>query len=94
MISRLETMVLMAFPLPLPAIRRQIASGVDILLHLGRLQDHSRRVLEISEVDGLEGEEIKMHSLFLWNDEKEVFEKTGELTHRLKLIRSGVSLRT
>lgn len=94
MISRLETMVLMAFPLPLPAIRRQIASGVDILLHLGRLQDHSRRVLEISEVDGLEGEEIKMHSLFLWNDEKEVFEKTGELTHRLKLIRSGVSLGT
>jgi pilus assembly protein CpaF len=91
MLSRLETMVLMAFPLPLPAIRRQIASGVDILIHLGRLRDHSRRVLEIAEVDGMDGDEVRIHSLFSWNDEKEVFEKTGELTQRLKLIRSGAA---
>ena len=91
MLSRLETMVLMAFPLPLAAIRRQIASGVDILIHLGRLRDHSRRVLEIAEVDGMDGDEVRIHSLFSWNDEKEVFEKTGELSHRLKLIRSGAA---
>ena len=89
MLSRLETMVLMAFPLPLAAIRRQIASGVDILIHLGRLYDHSRRVLEIAEVDGMDGDEVRIHNLFTWNDEKEVLEKTGELVHRLKLIRSG-----
>ena len=89
MLSRLETMVLMAFPLPLAAIRRQIASGVDILIHLGRLHDHSRRVLEIAEVDGMDGDEVRIHNLFTWNDEKEVLEKTGELAHRLKLIRSG-----
>jgi pilus assembly protein CpaF len=89
MLSRLETMVLMAFPLPLAAIRRQIASGVDILIHLGRLHDHSRRVLEIAEVDGMDGDEVRIHNLFTWNDEKEVLEKTGELARRLKLIRSG-----
>ncbi len=91
MLSRLETMVLMAFPLPLPAIRRQISSGVDILVHLGRLHDRTRRVLEIAEVDGMDGEEIKIHSLFAWNDVKEELERTGELTHRLKLMRSGVA---
>lgn len=89
MLSRLETMVLMAFPLPLPAIRRQIASGVDILIHLGRMHDHSRRVLEIAEVDGMDGEDIRIHSLFSWSDERAVFEKTGELRHRLKLVRNG-----
>jgi len=91
MLSRLETMVLMAFPLPLAAIRRQIASGVDILIHLGRLRDHSRRVLEIAEVDGMDRDEVRIHSLFSWNDEKETLEKTGELIHRLKLIRSGAA---
>jgi pilus assembly protein CpaF len=91
MLSRLETMVLMAFPLPLAAIRRQISSGVDILVHLGRLRDHSRRVLEIAEVDGMDRDEVRIHSLFSWSDEKEVLEKTGELSHRLKLIRSGAA---
>ena len=92
MLSRLETMVLMAFPLPLAAIRRQIAQGVDILIHLGRLRNHSRRVLEIAEVDGMDGDEVRIHSLFSWNDEKEVLEKIGELTHRLKLIRNGTAV--
>ena len=89
MISRLETMVLMAFPLPLPAIRRQIASGVDILVHLGRLKDRSRRVLEIAEIDGLEGEDVRLHTLFRWNDRLGVLERKGALKHTLKLERSG-----
>lgn len=50
MLSRLETMTLMGVDLPLEAIRRQIASGVDILVHLGRMRDKSRKVLEITEV--------------------------------------------
>lgn len=52
MISRLETMVLMGMDLPLPAIERQIASGLDIIVHLGRLRDKSRKVLEVTEVLG------------------------------------------
>ncbi|HUM83231.1 MAG TPA: CpaF family protein [Lachnospiraceae bacterium] len=92
MLSRLETMVLMAFPLPLPAIRRQIASGVDLLVHLGRLRDRSRRVLEISEIDGMENEEIKMHSLYRFNDRSQKLEKSGSLKNVLKLERTGVQI--
>ena len=92
MLSRLETMVLMAFPLPLAAIRRQIASGVDILIHLGRLSDRSRRVLEIAEIDGMSGDEIEMHSIFRWNDATGTFEKVGDLRRMHKLERSGLEL--
>ena len=87
MISRLETMVLMAFPLPLPAIRRQIASGVDILVHLGRLRDGSRRVLEIAEVDGFAEGEVTLHPLFLWDEAGRVLRQAGQLTHTLKMER-------
>lgn len=55
-VTRLETMVLMGMELPLQAIRRQIASGVDLIVYLGRLRDKSRRLLEITEVTGMEGE--------------------------------------
>ena len=51
-LSRLEMMVLMGMDLPLAAIRQQIASGIDIIVHLGRLRDKSRRVLEIAVMDG------------------------------------------
>ena len=53
MLSRLETMVLMGMDLPLTAVRRQIASGVDLIVHLGRLRDGSRKVLEIVELDAI-----------------------------------------
>ena len=69
-LSRLEMMVLMGMELPLGAIRRQIVSGVDIIIHLGRLRDKSRRVLEIAEVTGLEDGEILLNPLY-------VFEETG-----------------
>ena len=90
-VSRLEMCVLMGLDLPLPAIRRQIASGVDIIIQLGRLRDRSRRVLEISEVDGMEGGEVKLHSLYLWDDEVQVLRKNGDLKHRRKLVRSGIA---
>lgn len=69
-LSRLEMMVLMGMELPLGAIRRQIVSGVDIIIHLGRLRDKSRKVLEIAEVTGLENGEILLNPLY-------VFEETG-----------------
>ena len=82
MISRLETMVLMGVQLPLEAIRRQIASGIEILVHLGR--DGSRRVEEIAEITGMEEDEIKTVSLFR-REYGRGLQKTGELVHREKL---------
>lgn len=64
MLLRLEMMVLMGKELPLPAIRRQIVSGIDILVHLGRMRNRSRKVMEILEVTGMEGEEILLNPLF------------------------------
>lgn len=92
-VSRLATMVLMAFPLPLEAIYAQIASGVDLIVHLGRIRDHSRRVLEIAETDGIRDNTVAMHSLYRWNDQEMRLEKTGELTHRRKLEWSGLEQR-
>jgi pilus assembly protein CpaF len=64
MLSRLETMVLMGMELPLPAIRSQIASGIDILVHLGRMRDKSRRVLAITEILGVEDGEIVLNEIY------------------------------
>ena len=77
MLSRLETMVLMGIDLPLPAIQRQIASGIDILIHLGRLRDKSRKVLKIMEVLGYEQERIVLQPIF-------TFEETGDEDGRIK----------
>lgn len=71
MIARLETMVLMGMELPLAAIRRQIAGGVDLIVHLGRLRDKSRRVLSVSEVVGYEQGEVLLSVLY-------EFQETGE----------------
>jgi pilus assembly protein CpaF len=70
MLSRLETMVLMAAPLPLEAIRQQIASALDIIIFLSRLRDHSRRTMEISEVLDYENGEIRLNPLFSFEYDK------------------------
>ena len=95
MLSRLETMVLMGSELPLSAVRRQIASGVDIIIQLGRFRDRTRKVVEIAEVIGMEGEEIKLESL--WKYEEEASEKEisggekvkGSLVFQKKLYHRG-----
>ena len=71
MLSRLENMILMGMDIPLEAIRRQMASGIDIIVHLGRLRDKSRRVLEIVEVTGYDEQGIQLNKLY-------EFEETGE----------------
>lgn len=69
MLRRLETMVLMGMDIPIPAVRGQLASGIDILVHLGRLRDHSRKLLEISEVCGIgEDGEIRLQTLFRFEE--------------------------
>ena len=91
MLSRLETMTLMGVDLPLEAIRRQIASGVDILIHLGRMRDRSRKVLEITEVCGFEDHEIKTRTLYRWQEGKGLVQ-TAALLNREKLVRAGVTI--
>lgn len=91
MLSRLETMTLMGVELPLEAIRRQIASGVDILVHLGRMRDKSRKVLEITEVCGFEQGEIRTQPLYRWQEGRGLVE-TAPLLHREKLERAGIEL--
>jgi pilus assembly protein CpaF len=95
MISRLETMCLMAREIPLPAIRRQLLN-INIIIHLGRLRDYSRRILEIWEVVGIEADEIRMKLLYEFKEEGEDGErilgrlqKVGELTHTGKLQMAG-----
>ncbi|MCR4792294.1 MAG: CpaF family protein [Lachnospiraceae bacterium] len=99
MLSRLENMVLMAAELPLAAIRQQIASGLDIIVHLGRLRDRSRKVLNISEVRGYENGEISISELYGFIEEGYEngrvigsLRKKGELENVEKLLRSGLSL--
>lgn len=89
MISRLETMVLMGMDLPLPAIRAQIASGIDILVHLGRLRDKSRKLLNVMELDGMENGEVKLHPLY-------TFQETGVKNGKIegKWIREGNLIHT
>lgn len=68
MIARLETMILMGMELPLPAIQRQIASGVDILIHLGRLRDKSRKVLSVEEITGCENGTVLRNVLYRFQE--------------------------
>jgi len=99
MIARLETMVLMGgVELPLSAIRSQIASGIDIFVHLGRLRDKSRKVLSITEVAGYENGTIILNEIYRFREEKEVegrifgrLEKVGELQHKEKLKNAGIT---
>lgn len=91
MISRLEMMVMMGnLSFPLSAIRRQIASGLDILVHLGRNHDGKREVLEITEVLGMQGEEVLLQSLFI--REGDDFVRKNTLKNCEKLHRAGESL--
>ncbi len=71
MLSRLETLVLMGMEIPLDAVRQQIASAIDIIVHLGRLRDRSRKVLEICEVGQCEKGSIRLNPLFQFCEERE-----------------------
>lgn len=103
MLARIETMVLMGMDIPLPAIRGQIASGIDIIVHLGRLRDRSRKLLEICEIkkelDPISGK-ILTNPLFRFEETGESeagkikgeWRKVGELKNTEKLLSSGYKL--
>jgi pilus assembly protein CpaF len=101
MLSRMETMVLMGMEIPVAAIRSQIGSAVDILVHLGRLRDKTRRVLEIVEILGCVDGEIRTATLYEFQEtdgagkaaDGQVFGtlvKRGELANRAKLRMYGM----
>ena len=98
MLLRLENMILMSASLPVGAIRRQISSGVDLIVHLGRLRDKSRKVLEITEILGMEEEEILLNSLFRFQEKSQnkservegKLERVGELIHIYKMENAGI----
>lgn len=98
MLYRLENMILMGMDLPLNAIKQQIASGIDIIIHLGRLRDKTRKVLEIVEVLGFEEGEIKLNPLYRFEEEGEdkggrvlgALQQKGELTYVEKLKIAGI----
>lgn len=100
MISRLETMILMGMELPMSAIRKQIASGLDIIIHLGRLRDKTRKVMEIVEVDQYEDGEVQFNLLYQFEESAETKEgkiigklvKKGELKSVHKLKTAGIGL--
>ena len=96
MITRLETMVLMGMDLPLPAIQRQIASGVDILIHLGRFRDKSRKLISIEEVAGCDSEGVRLNMLYQFQETGEKggrvegkWVKINEMEKRGKLLAAG-----
>ena len=90
MLIRLETMYLMGLELPLAAIRQQILSAVDIIVHLGRLRDKSRKVLEICELDGFDGDRIALRTLYKFDHAKGRCTKREELKYVEKLLAAGL----
>ena len=102
MLRRLETMVLMGLDMPIQAIRGQITSAVDIVIHLGWMRDKSRRVLEIAEVLPLKNNNYQLNRIFWF---EEMAQKEGgvvgrlsggreRLKNRQKLIMAGINWET
>ena len=96
MLHRLETMMMMGIDLPLQAIQRQIASALDIIIHLGRLRDRSRRVIQIAEVDGMENGRVCTRVLYEFREEgtenekiKGSLMKVNDLKNKEKLMAAG-----
>ncbi len=96
MLNRLETMILMGIEIPIEAIRRQLVSAIDVMIHLGRLRDGQRKVLEIAEVIGYKEGDIQLQTIFKF-EEKEVEHEAvkgelvymNQLLHKEKLMAAG-----
>lgn len=98
MLQRLETMVIMGMDIPLAAVQRQIASAIDIIIHIGRLRDKSRKILEVVEVLNYEEAQIKTRPLYEFEETeggkpgemvKGSWKKAAELFHKEKLFSAG-----
>jgi len=99
MLSRLETMILMGMDLPVSAIRGQLSSGIDLIVHMGRMRDRSRKLLEVAEVLGVEEGQIKLSTLYRFRETGEengkiigVWDKEEEIRQRFKFDLAGIDL--
>ena len=97
MMIRLVTMILMGYDMPVLAIKQQLAAAIDIVVHLGRLRDNSRRVLEISEVEGVTDGEIRLRPIYRFYDTSGgkgkvtgSLQREQNLLHTAKLLMSGI----
>ena len=91
MLDRLATMSLTAMNIPLAAIKSQIASAIDIIIHLGRINKEGRRVLEISEISHFDGNTILLNQLFIHNQNLGLVATENDLIHKDKLIQHNLS---
>lgn len=99
MLYRLETMILMGMDIPVAAVRRQLASGIDLMIHLGRLRDRRRILLEISEIDGCVDGELVLNPIYVFEEDgtdetgkvSGTWKKKNELHHKEKMLRAGIS---
>lgn len=96
-ISRIETMVLMGMEMPLDAIRRQIYSAIDFIIHLGRMRDGTRKILEIAEIYKNHGQGEELHILYQFEESQREegkvagrWVKKGNLIFKEKLVRAGL----
>lgn len=90
MLTRLEMMVLMGTEIPLSAVKSQIASAIDILIHLERFRDGSRKVVSVEEITGFENDEIMHQPLFLYDEEKGgIYRTENRMVQEEKLRRAG-----
>ena len=99
MLSRLETMILMGMDLPVSAVRGQLSSGIDLIVHLGRLRDRSRKVLEIAEVTEMRDGQITLSTLYRFAETGEengkiagTWNREKEITQRVKFEMAGISV--
>ena len=97
MMLRLVTMILMGYDMPVLAIKQQLAAAIDIVVHLGRLRDNSRRVLEISEVAGVTDGEIVLRPIYRFHETSNgkgkvvgSLQREQNLLHTDKLLMSGI----
>lgn len=98
MLNRLETMILMGMDIPAAAVRRQLASGIDLMIHLGRLRDRRRVLLEITEIDGCRDGEIVLNPIYRFQETQKgedgkvlgEWVRVGELHHTEKLSMAGL----
>lgn len=96
-ISRIETMVLMGVEMPIDAIRRQIYSAIDFIIHLGRMRDGTRKILEIAQLDKNPKQGKELHMLYQFEESRKNegrvegrWVKKGELIYQEKLVRAGL----
>lgn len=99
MLARLETMILMGMDLPISAVRGQLSSGIDLIVHLGRLRDRSRKLLEVAEVVGMENGQIKLSTIYRFKETGEengkiagFWEKETHIARRFKFEMAGIHI--